>query len=165
MLIDATQEGPVSWIPSYEAAAALVQMIHSEEPVLHLASAHPVPLHTFMKPFSEALDVPLVPYPIWLKAMEDNFKDARYSEVELVEHNPGLRLLSFYRNAKFDGKGEPPGVVQLDTSKARKVATSLNQVKLGAEWVDKWIQAWRRTGFLPQSDNARRFEGKYAGKL
>ncbi|KAJ3484641.1 hypothetical protein NLI96_g5500 [Meripilus lineatus] len=147
------QESLVSWIPSFDAAAALNEMRKSNEEVLHLVSPNLVPWRTFLEVFSKALGVPLVPYETWLKAMEDDLADPTRSEVEAMIHNPGLRLLPFYRHSKPNEDGEPLGLVRLDVTKAKQVAPSLNQVKMTSEWVDKWIGYWRSSGFLPPKES------------
>ncbi len=153
------QEGLVSWIPSYDAAAALVQMRHSNEQILHLVSPNPIPWRTFLVPFSEALGVPLVPFATWVEAMENDLKSAELSEVELMKRNPGLRLLPTYRSAKSTtGDEEPLGVIRMDTTKAKKAAPSLNGVRMGPDWVDKWVGYWRSSGFLPSTDESAKRE-------
>lgn len=154
VLTEPLQEGLVSWIPSYDAAAALIQMRHSIEPVLHLISPNPVPWRTFLVPFSEELGVPLVPLTTWIEAMEENLRSTEYSEVELMKRNPGLRLLSTYRSAISSGDEEPLNVIRLDTSKAKKAAPSLNGVKMGPDWVGKWVRYWRSSGFLPPAQES-----------
>ena len=140
-------------------------MRHSNEPVLHLVSPNPVPWRAFLQPFSEAMDVPLVPYATWLEAMENSLKDNSVSETELVARNPGLKLLSFYRGATFDEGDEPLGVVRLDTTKSTKAAASLSKVKVGAYWVEKWVKAWRRSGFLSKSEHVKERKGQQSSMM
>lgn len=99
-------------------------------------------------------------YATWLEAMENSLKDNNASEIELVAQNPGLQLLSFYRRAASRKGDEPLGVVRLDTTKSQKAATSLTEVKMDAYWVEKWVKAWTRSGFLSTSENVKERIGK-----
>ncbi len=124
-------------------------MRHSNEQVLHLVSPNPIPWRTFLVPFSEALGVPLFPLATWIEAMEKDLQSSEHSEVELMDRNPGLRLLPTFRSANSAGDKEPLNVVRLDTTRAKKAAPSLNDVRLGSDWVEKWVNYWGTSGFLP----------------
>ncbi|CAL1709820.1 unnamed protein product [Somion occarium] len=149
-LPDVPGVAPVSWLPTYDAATALIEMRNSEEPILHLVNPKPLPWRMFLEPIAKELGVPLVPWKLWLSRLENSLTDNSFSEMEHMQHNPALRLLDMWRHADLGEDIEPPGIVRLDTSKARKVAPSLERVPMEPEELArKWVAAWRETGFLP----------------
>ncbi|KAI0795715.1 acetyl-CoA synthetase-like protein [Abortiporus biennis] len=142
--------GMITWIPTYDAARILVQMRHSDEPTLHLVNSHPVPWHTVLEAISSKIGFRLVPYDEWLKKLQTTLTESSLPEVEQVKRNPALKLLNFYKQARFgENTDESISPVRLDISKARKEVPELDDVKLDLSIVDKWIMSWRATGFLP----------------
>jgi len=66
-----------------------------------------------------------------------------------MRRNPALRLIEFFRNADLDEDREPLGVARLDTAHAITVSSTLNSVKqLGDKDAVRWVEAWRRSGFI-----------------
>ena len=86
----------VSWVPSYEAAYAFIEMRHSVRPVLHLVHPQPTPWRTILLSLAEEIGVPLVPYKTWLAALELHAEDE-----QAICTNPALRLLPFFRAARL----------------------------------------------------------------
>jgi hypothetical protein len=50
------------------------------------------------------LNVPLVPYADWLRALENSLQDASKSQVDHLRANSALRLLLFYKSVRADVK-------------------------------------------------------------
>ncbi|KAI0795720.1 acetyl-CoA synthetase-like protein [Abortiporus biennis] len=141
--------GLVTWIPLYEAGKVLIEMRHSDEPILHLVNGHPVPWHTIMETLAGQMGVPLVPYEKWLKKLKYTLSDTSLTEVEHMDRNPALKLLDLYENATFDAD-EPLGIVRLDITKAKKAVPALEDVRLDLAYIQKLVPAWRASGFLPK---------------
>lgn len=124
-------------------------MRNSTEPILHLVNPNSLPWRAYLEPIANELNVPLVPYNAWLSRLEATLTDDA-TEGEKVQQNPALHLMSMWRNADLGEDMEPPGIVRLDTAKARKVAPSLDNVRLvPGELARRWVRAWRESGFLP----------------
>ncbi|KAM5543844.1 hypothetical protein V8D89_002461, partial [Ganoderma adspersum] len=157
--------GVVSFIPSYSAARAFVEMRNAPGPLSHLHLVHPrpVPFRTLVAPIAAALAVPLVPYAAWLRALEASLASRTDSdaeqEVDAMRANPALRLLDFFRTQTAEAEGrvpegkEPMGVVRLATDVGERTSAELARLPpLDAETSMAWVAAWRRSGFLPDPD-------------
>ena len=140
----------MSWIPTPHAAKALLQMRHSQEPVLHLVHPHPVPWKTFLQPLSDTLHVPLVPYKVWLERLEACLPDHRYPDAADMQKYPALRVLTFFRDVEIHKDREPLGVARLDVKRAIIAAPALEMDPLTSEWALKWLKAWRVIGLMSQ---------------
>ncbi|THG97884.1 hypothetical protein EW026_g4198 [Hermanssonia centrifuga] len=147
-------EGDVSWIPSYNAALALVQMRTSDESILHLAHPRPVAWRTFMQAIAQRMRVPLVPYSAWLAALEQSQRDSQLSDLGKLNHNPALRLLDFFREVEATAEKEPLGCIHMATSKAELAAPALGLPELGLEWVERWMHVWQESGFIDTPQDA-----------
>lgn len=149
----------VSWITGYDAADALLDMIHADdEPVLHLTSPEPVPWSKVIHAFAQELNLPVVPYEEWLCDLQKvheklNGGTLNPTEVEsALQDNPALRLTGFFDAAAATVSKEdiePLGVPKLDVTRALKASPSLrNAEQVGYKHVRRWVQYWRKTGFL-----------------
>ena len=138
----------VTWLPLDAAALALIQMRHSDQAVLHLVHPRGAPWNSFVEPIARRLQVPLVPYHEWLGAMEQSLRDEQTSEVDTMRKNPALRILDFFRSVRFGENREPLGIVYLDNPKAQQVAPALGLDQLQPEFTDRWLTAWRQSGFI-----------------
>ena len=121
-------------------------MRNADEPVLHLTHPRAVDWRRFLEPIAQHFSVPLVPYPEWLAALEQS--GGQSPDVEKMRDNPALRLLDFYRAVDLRKEREPLGIVHLDTTKARRIAPALDLPELGADYVEKWLKAWKEAGFI-----------------
>ncbi len=147
---DYTPSQAVSWIPSNDAALALVQMRGSHEPILHLAHPRPVAWNTFLQRIAEKMQVPLVSYDVWLDALQRSKNQSKLPELDLLRQNPALRLLEFFRTVQRGGDREPLGGVRTDVTKAMREAPSIDLPELDATWADRWIDGWQKAGFIPR---------------
>ena len=133
-------------------------MLHAEEPVLHLTHPEPVPWSSVLQYFAKELDLPVAPYKEWLADLRKahaklNAGRLTPTEVEgIFQENPALRLIEFFEAAEATAMKdslEPLNVPKLDVTKALKAAPSLKKAEQVAhERVQRWIQFWRKTGFL-----------------
>ncbi|RPD56588.1 acetyl-CoA synthetase-like protein [Lentinus tigrinus ALCF2SS1-7] len=145
-------DGTASFIPSYPAARALVEMRNSTSPILHLVHPRPVSWHALITPIAEELRVPLVPYSTWLSALERSAADgfAANAEVDAMRQNPALRLLEFFRGQTVSAEKEAMGDVRLSTENAERASPELARLpRLGGDVSVSWVKAWRKSGFLP----------------
>ncbi|TFK81602.1 acetyl-CoA synthetase-like protein [Polyporus arcularius HHB13444] len=127
-------DGAVSFIPSYPAARALVQMRNSTSPILHLVHPRPVSWHTLIAPIAEELRVPLVSYSTWFAALE---RSAAASEGSAAD-------------AERSPEKEPLGAVRLSTENAERASDELARLPPLREDISmSWVKAWRKSGFLP----------------
>ncbi|PSR72124.1 hypothetical protein PHLCEN_2v12004 [Hermanssonia centrifuga] len=148
--------GTVSWIPSNDAALALVQMRGSHEPILHLAHPRPVAWKTFLQRIAERMQVPLVSYDVWLGALERSKSQSQELELDLLRQNPALRLLEFFRKVERGGDREPLGAVRMDLTKAMREAPSIDLPELDSTWAERWIDGWQKAGYIPRTDGMGR---------
>lgn len=139
------QPGLISWIPSYDGARAIIAMRNATEPILHLVNPNTLPFRTLLEPIARAMGVTLVPYDRWLSRLQESLNDTSVSEVEHMKRNPALRLLDYYRS-RWSNDGRD---AILDTAKAVRIAPSMLDMRLPAEFVDRWLVSWRKSGFLP----------------
>ncbi|KAI0750820.1 hypothetical protein C8Q80DRAFT_1268136 [Daedaleopsis nitida] len=149
-------EGRVSFIPGYPAARAFAEMRDSPVQILHLVHSKPVAWHDLIAPIANELGVPLVPYDVWLAALE---KDAPNKEgrrkIQAMRANPALQFMDCFRSRVETQEGrEPLGLPYLSTERARSVSETLaNMPELGEVDARQWITAWRASGFLMHTRN------------
>ena len=101
-----------------------------------------------MEPLAKQLQVPLVSYSEWLTALE---RFAGRFDVDRMRENPALRILDFFQSAELKSDREPLGIVYLDTQKSQRVAPALGLPELTSEWATKWLDHWKRSGFISSS--------------
>ncbi|RPD79527.1 acetyl-CoA synthetase-like protein [Lentinus tigrinus ALCF2SS1-7] len=145
-------DGTASFIPSYPAARALVEMRNSTSPILHLVHPRPVSWHALITPIAAELRIPLVPYSTWLSALERSAADgfAANAEVDAMRQNPALRLLEFFRGQTVSAEKEAMGDVRLSTENAERASPELAHLaQLGEDISVSWVKAWRKSSFLP----------------
>lgn len=151
----------ISWISAHDAGGSIVDMLDTNEEVLHIVNPKPVPWNDVASSFAEALGIQLVPYSEWLAALEGR-SAALTTEPEEVQKAfvevPALRLMDFFRVARADieaGK-EALSVVSLASEKAQACSGVLREAKqVSSKDVDRWVIYWRKTGFLPPSSETQ----------
>ncbi|OSC98631.1 acetyl-CoA synthetase-like protein [Trametes coccinea BRFM310] len=142
-------EGNITWVPAYEAAKAYTEMRNSTEPILHLVHPKPVPWHTIVSAIAKQLEVPLVPLTDWIAKLEKSIGGDSNADVELLQRNPALSLLSFFKHMAPSRDQEPMVGVYLSTTKSTAASETLaNLPELGHERVGRWLAAWKGIGFL-----------------
>ena len=124
--------------------------------VLHIAHPRPARWPDIMVPISQALHLPLVPYPEWLSRLHASQKDSNAtSEVEQLKANPALMLMDFFTTGAPTNDGstdrEALRFRTLDVKKAVAVSPALqeqNLPKLGESDALAWVTYWKKIGFL-----------------
>ncbi|KAI0050801.1 acetyl-CoA synthetase-like protein [Auriscalpium vulgare] len=128
----------ISWIAVDVAAASLLDMLGSDQPVLHLV--HPRPIHWNMLSdgVAEYLNLQVVPYDEWVAALKNARED---SALGTLEKSPALKLADFFSSM--------PKAATWSTDKAVTVSLELRAAgELGKEDVKRWIDYWEHTGFI-----------------
>ncbi|KAI0737808.1 hypothetical protein C8Q80DRAFT_1114696 [Daedaleopsis nitida] len=144
-------EGNIAVIPGYPAAQTFAEMRDSPMQILHLTHLRPIAWHDLIAPIANELGVPLVPYDVWLAALE---KDAPKKEggrnFQAMRVNPALQHLGFFRSRPgTPERREPLGLAYLSTEKAQSLSETLaNLPDLGEADIRRWIARWRASGFL-----------------
>jgi hypothetical protein len=139
----------VAWIPLHVAADTILEMtVAAAAPsVLHLAHPRPVPWLSVLSVVARELNVPLVSYADWLRALEESVKDPRKSEVDHMRANPALRLLPFFRGVqtgRVPAGYEAMGLPLMDTRRAQEVVPGLRSIApLGEADVLAWLEFWK----------------------
>ena len=136
----------ISWVPVDVAASALLEMLGSPEPVLHLVHPRPVKWSVVSDAASAALGVATIPYAEWVAKLQAAHRAAAEAgaDHDATDRNAGLQLVDFFAN-KLAGET----AVVLGTKRAVRAAGSLASAEaLGSEDVEKWIEYWRGIGFL-----------------
>ena len=124
-------------------AAALQEMVDSNERALHVVSPRPVPWNTVFLPIGEYLGVPAVPYDEWVARLEEAARAA--SALPGVEkHDAAHNLIGFFKSAGMGGAGVP-----LSTDKAVKASRTLaNARPIGREDALNYVRFWEQVGHL-----------------
>ncbi|KAI1786493.1 acetyl-CoA synthetase-like protein [Ganoderma leucocontextum] len=141
-------DGEASFVLSYSAGRAFVEMRSSPESILHLVHPRPISWHDLIAPIAQELEVPLVPYATWLAALESSAEGS----LDAARENPALRLLDFFRSSAEGNEKPPLGLWRLATKKAVEASETLARMpQLEEADVRRWVAAWRTSGFLNAS--------------
>lgn len=156
-----TAESEVSWISASAAARVIVDTLRASdtEPVLHLVHPHPAHWNAIIHVFSSKLGLQTVDYAEWFSALEASYGDVLSSRAGMptklegaLRASPALRLLDFFRagTTKTGAQGfELPGIVKLSCDHCLSVSKTLREVEtLGEADAARWIEAWKRSGFI-----------------
>ncbi|KAI0060400.1 acetyl-CoA synthetase-like protein [Artomyces pyxidatus] len=134
-----TRDELISWVPVDVAAAALLEMLGCNHPVLHLAHPKPTKWSIVSDAASAILQVPSVSYADWVAKLQHAHRSSSSSESLMT--NPALKLVDFFSNLQTARR--------LDTRYATDVSHSLRTAKrLTKEDVERWITYWQSAGFL-----------------
>lgn len=138
----------IAWIPVDTAASAVIDMIGSPEPVLHLVHPYPVPWTVVSSTASKLLRVPIVSYSEWLSMLQDAAQSLSSAtgdaEGQKLMENPALKIFDF-----FEGGLAQMSELVSSTDKAVEVSRSLREAKeVGKGDVERWVGYWRKIGFL-----------------
>ncbi|ETW76160.1 tridomain enzyme adenylation-thiolation-dehydrogenase [Heterobasidion irregulare TC 32-1] len=130
----------ISWLHTDVAASAVLDMLGSDRPVLHLVHPKPVDWSLISNTASALLKVPSIPYLEWLSKLERAHKDSM-PDPDALEKNPALKLIDFFLGMKNS--------VVLRTDQAVEVSSRLKAAKaLKGDDVEKWVAYWQSLGFL-----------------
>jgi thioester reductase-like protein/SAM-dependent methyltransferase/acyl carrier protein len=138
-------DGDLSWCPVNTVAATLADLLLSEQepyPIYHIENPARQPWKTMLPLLAENLHIPqanMVAFEEWVRLVR-SFPKERRSE------NPAIQLIGFLEEHFVRMSC---GELILDTSKARSHSQTLaTEGPVTAELVQKYIQAWKASGFL-----------------
>ncbi|KAI0769291.1 acetyl-CoA synthetase-like protein [Trametes elegans] len=133
-----TIDTTVSWVPVDIASAALLEILASDERILHLTAPRPASWPAVFASLAHELDVPLAPAQDWLAAL----RAAADAATVAGQHESAYALLPFFDAAL---RAE----LRFDTRKAVEASHALaDMAPVGAEDVGRWVRFWRARGFL-----------------
>ncbi|KAI0033616.1 male sterility protein-domain-containing protein [Vararia minispora EC-137] len=141
------REGDINWLPVDVAAKVLVEMMRSNEPVLHLVSPRPVACTHIITFFASRLKLPLMPYQGWIERLHTAVKAQAQVQADGSSKKRGagvaLTLFELFRDGHL-------GIdVVLSLERALKASPSLARAKsLDEEDVERYIAYWQKTGLL-----------------
>nr|WGM49229.1 carboxylic acid reductase [Boreostereum vibrans] len=131
----------ISFVPVDIAASALLDMLGSDEPVLHLVHPYTVSWDVISHTAAEVLGVPIIPYKEWVSRLHTA---AQSANGEAARHNPAIKLLEFFER---DMGESSDGIISTD--KAVQVSPSLKGLtKLDRKDVELWMAYWKKVGLL-----------------
>ncbi|KAH9937867.1 acetyl-CoA synthetase-like protein [Epithele typhae] len=147
------KDDTVSWVPIDVAAAALVDFVVGSSPapspakreatVFHLAAPRPVAWRDIALSMAKCLGVPRVPASEWHAKVRAYANDAQVSGARAASHESARELVEFLGSAM---QGREPTVA---TARAVEASKTLRDMRpLGGEDVERWIEHWKRVGFL-----------------
>ncbi|EPQ52402.1 polyketide synthase, partial [Gloeophyllum trabeum ATCC 11539] len=150
----------ISWLPVSTAAAALSEMIDSEEPILHLRHPSPVPWSSIANPIAASLNLSTISFQEWFQLLREELEAIdRGTRTMSRELEPGIRAMDVYRTAcPMDHPAraitDSNGItVILAMEKALQCSPTLRDPRLPQIQPSdalKWIDYWRKIGFLPE---------------
>ena len=134
---------PLTWVAVDVVAAALQEMIVSDERALHLVSPIPVPWDAVFGPMAKRLGLPVVPYDEWIAQLETSAADVR-ARGGVEGHESAHNLIGFFKSEGMGGAAVP-----LSTAKAVKASKALADARpLGSEDAVRYVEFWAKVGHL-----------------
>ena len=122
------------------AAAAILEMLQSNERVLSLTAPRPATWMDVFQPVAEILGVPLVSASKWLEKLRESARRAEDGKGHESAHN----LIGFFKSEGMGGAAVP-----LSTAKAVKASKALaNARPLGSEDAVRYVEFWAKVGHL-----------------
>jgi len=138
-----SRDEEVTWLPVDTAASALLDMVHSDEQVLHLVHPRPVPWKDIFAPIADRLKLSLIPYDNWLEHLRKAADGDHGEPIANGGHSAATHLREFFEN------NVEAADVRLSTEKAVKVSRALDNARpLGKDDAMKWLDFWARVGHI-----------------
>jgi len=144
------EESP-SWLPVDQAASVIVELLKSSSeqdshqissPCWHVLQSHRIPWPSVLDYLEKSgLYFCRVSISKWLQGLRDSEQD--------LTVNPSIKLLSFWESKYGQGitAGPKELVYEIEQTKRRTPTVSSLEAP-GLAQVEKWIQHWKKTGFL-----------------
>ncbi|KAI1791373.1 acetyl-CoA synthetase-like protein [Ganoderma leucocontextum] len=138
-----SKDEDLSWVAVDVVAAALQEMVDSNERALHVVSPRPVPWNTVFLPIGEYLGVPAVPYEEWVARLEESARAAS-ALPGVQKHDAAHNLIGFFKSEGMGG-----AAVALSTDKAVRASKTLAGVRpIGREDALNYVRFWEQVGHL-----------------
>ena len=130
----------VTWLPVDVAAASLLELTRSDDPVLHLVSPRSTPWNDIMSTFSAHLrNIPIIRLEDWIIRLRD-------ASAKLPEKNgtdASLILQEFFAQGNFGGGAN------LSTERAVSASPALrNTQPIQKKDVEAYLAYWQKVGFI-----------------
>ncbi|KAF7795914.1 hypothetical protein EIP86_007081 [Pleurotus ostreatoroseus] len=146
----------IAWIPVDTAARAVFEMRASLSTsslrFFHLAHPRSVRWMDVMGPLATSLGLRTVPYDEWIMSLASSGENVEATkEVDVMQKNPALKILQFFKDAGGGTSPEAMGIPALDVTQAEGAAPALGKEslpQLGAEDAGRWLKYWKGIGFL-----------------
>jgi hypothetical protein len=140
-------------VPAQLAARAMIELIESDEPIVHLVHTRPIPFTAIVRVAQKMLDLSVVSQEEWLKRLE--LHAAKNRSPEARRRAPAVRMLPFFQQLmapkKQDDRYEAMGVPRVATERMRNGAPCMvSPLPVSEEEIRRWIQHWKDAGFLHQ---------------
>ncbi|TBU53497.1 acetyl-CoA synthetase-like protein [Dichomitus squalens] len=137
------RDDTVSWVPIDIASAALLEMLYSDEPILHLTSPKPASWNDVFQPIAKKIAVPLVSTAEWLEKLKESARAANEVQLQTDTHESAHTLIIFFE-ASLSNKE-----VLFATHKASAASHTLARLgPLGEPDALRWVAYWESVGFL-----------------
>ena len=146
----------MNWIPAQLAARAMIELIESDESIVHLVHTQSIPFTDILRVAQRMLGVPVVSQVEWLRRLESYA--AINTSREARRHAPAVRMLPFFRQLmaleKQDDEYEAMAMPRVSTERLQNGAPCMvSPPPVSEEEIRRWIQHWQSAGFLThQSD-------------
>ena len=108
-------------------------------------------MSTIINPIARILDIPVVPYKIWLARLESELRSP-LSE-KMSSKNPALKLMEFYRAnlKKIDESGGAITNKRLAVERTLEMCSTLSDPRLhvlGEDDARRWMAHWAKAGII-----------------
>ena len=134
-------------MPVDVASAALLEMLYSDEAVLHLTGPKHVSWNDVFQPIAGKLGIPLVPAAEWLKNLTKSSRAANEAQLRTDKHDSAHALVDFFQTSLSNK------AVSIATDKAVLASPSLARLGPPSEAdVLKWLAYWENVGFLKATE-------------
>ncbi|KAI0830379.1 acetyl-CoA synthetase-like protein [Trametes gibbosa] len=138
------KEEELTWVAVDVVAAALQDMVDSNERALHLVSPRPVQWNTIFQPIAERLGLPTVPFGEWTAMLEHSAAKAAEAGPGVGEHDAAHSLIEFFKSEGMGGAAVP-----LSTAKAVRASKSLAEARpIGRGDALNYVEYWTKVGHL-----------------
>lgn len=168
------------YMRSDDAAKALLDMLDTESPYIHLCHPNPVSAIDFLELVAFRLGLQAVHIDDWMEAMlreyqaaveaakrkaAGNEKVQREAMRQHFRSNPASRILPIFRLQQDSCRGKPlekdvatswtPKLACRISLRESKTLQALKEKQLGLEDIERWFAKWREAGALPSQDSLK----------
>ena len=133
----------VSWVPVDTAALALLEMVQSNERILHLTAPRPATWNDIFGLITENLGLSVVPVDDWLAKLQESAREAEQGNIAAEGVESAHVLMQFFESLLANPE------MRLGTTLAVKASPSLAGMRsLGSEDTERWVSFWQSVKYL-----------------
>lgn len=138
-------------MPAQLAARAMIELIGSDEPIVHLVHTRPIPFAAMVRVAQEELGLSVVSQAEWLGRLE--LYAAANTSPGARKRAPAVRMLPFFRQLmalkKQGEEYEAMAMPRVATERLKYGAPCMISPRpVSQEDIRGWIQHWQSVGFL-----------------